>query len=301
MNIVFMGTPEFAVPVLKAIMQVHRVVAVVTAPDKKAGRGHKLQMSAVKVFALSQELYILQPLNLKSNRFIQSLIQLNADLFIVVAFRMLPESVWSIPKFGTFNLHASLLPKYRGAAPIQRAIMAGEHMTGLTMFKLTAEIDTGDIIAQIEIPIGADETGGSLHDRMMEISGDFILSGIDKLINPEIDIIKQDHHKATLAPKIFKEDCEIKWDRHIDIVYNHIRALIPYPGPWFRFNDITYKILGCTKIMCVHDQLPGTPLIESKTLWICCPGGYINILQIQPEGKRVMTALEFLNGNSFNL
>jgi len=296
MRIVFMGTPEFAVPSLQGLITNHEVIAVVTAPDKPAGRGHRIHCSAVKNFAIEKNLLILQPKNLKNEIFIKKLKKLNADIFIVVAFRMLPEIIWSLPKFGTINLHASLLPKYRGAAPIQRAIMNGETETGLTVFKLQTKIDTGDIIDRSTISIGPDETGGELHDRMMIQGSDLLLRSLERIQLNGMSFIKQDDSQSSEAPKIFHQDCEIHWRQDVNLVYNHARALIPYPCAWFRHLNLTYKIHKCKKILSNPLEVPGHWNINNTGLQIACLNGYLDILEIQPEGKRVMKITDFLNG-----
>lgn len=296
MKIIFMGTPDFAIPVLEALSKTHEIVAVVTAPDKPGGRGHALQQSAVKLFAQSVGLRVLQPKNLKSPVFKKKIQDLNADLFIVVAFRMLPSDLLNIPRFGSINLHASLLPKYRGAAPIQRAIMDGETRTGLTIFKLEREIDTGMILNQCSLDIGLDETGGELHDRMKLAGAGLMIQTLKKMEDGTIHVSKQDETMASYAPKIFREDGLIQWGHSVDSIYNQIRALIPYPCAWFEKNHIVYKIHRATKILSNHTHLPGSFIKESDHLWIACKGGYINVLEIQPEGRRKMKIKDFING-----
>ncbi len=301
MRVVFMGTPEFAVPSLKSIMEEHQVVAVVTAPDKAAGRGRHLNSSAVKKFALVNNLQVLQPLKLRNKHFIEALKNLKPDIFIVVAFRMLPELVWSIPPRGTYNLHASLLPKYRGAAPIQRAIMMGESTTGLTIFRLNSEIDTGDIVDQLVMPIAVDETGGELYEKLMNSGGDFWLKCIRKIMEPNFVFLKQNHSQASNAPKIYREDCQIEWNQDVSKVYNHIRALNPIPGAWFLNASRIFKIFMCRPIHQKPIEFPGTIIINDGQLWVACRSGYINVLEIQQEGKRKMTITEFINGHSLKL
>lgn len=296
MKIIFMGTPEFAVPSLEALSQYHQVLAVVTAPDKPAGRGHQKQISAVKKYAVDKNLPILQPKNLKSPKFYSQLLKLDAELFVVVAFRMLPEVIWSMPKFGTLNLHASLLPKYRGAAPIQRAIMNGEKITGLTVFKLKHEIDTGDILGKVELEIGEHETGGELHDRLMVLGGNLLLDCLASIYQGKLIYLPQENSKSSAAPKLYREDCRIPWNNELNTVYNHIRALDPYPGAWFEWQQLTIKIFKCSKIEENSLEVPGSLLIRNNKILISCNNGYINVLEIQPEGKRKMTAIEFING-----
>lgn len=296
MKIIFMGTPEFALPSLQTLMEKHEILAVVTAHDKPAGRGHHLNCSPIKRFALENNIPVLQPKNLKSNAFLDKLKSINAELFVVVAFRMLPELIWSLPRFGTINLHGSLLPKYRGAAPIQHAIMNGEKITGLTVFKLNSQIDTGDIIAKSEIPIGDDETGGALHDKLMMLGGPLLLESISKIESGNVNFIHQDDRDASWAPKLFRPDCEINWKRNVDEVYNHIRALSPHPCAWFEHSTQSYKIYQCRKLIGNPIEFPGTLIIKDSKFQIACLDGYIEILEIQPNGKRRMNVIEFING-----
>jgi methionyl-tRNA formyltransferase len=291
-----MGTPEFAVPSLQALLVKHEVLAVVTAPDKPAGRGHLLHSSPIKLFALERNIPVLQPKNLKSNKFLEKLKAFNADLFVVVAFRMLPKIIWSLPRFGTLNLHGSLLPKYRGAAPIQHAIMNGESTTGLTVFKLNSQIDTGDIIGQCETIIQDDETGGMLHDKLMDLGGSLLLDSIEKLESGNVTFIMQDDNTASFAPKLYRADCQINWDQNVHKVYNHIRALSPYPCAWFEYQSQSYKVYETLKVMQNPVEYPGTLIIKSSKLLVACLDGYIEILEIQPNGKRKMKIVEFLNG-----
>ncbi|MBK9221565.1 MAG: methionyl-tRNA formyltransferase [Saprospiraceae bacterium] len=296
MRIIFMGTPEFAIPSLEALRAKNDIIAVVTAPDKPAGRGHVMHLSEIKQYAVSQGFTVLQPINLKSPKFYKKLKELKADLFVVVAFRMLPESIWSMPKYGTINLHSSLLPKYRGAAPIQRAIMNGDEITGLTVFKLDKQIDTGAILATIEIKIGLDETGGQLHDRMKLMGAKLLAETIENIENGTIVPKIQLEEFVSNAPKIFREDCQIDWNQDIHNVYNLIRALIPYPCAWFINKNITYKIHAATMISEIHNYPAGKFIVQSNQLRVTCLNGYINITEIQAEGKRKMPINTFLNG-----
>jgi methionyl-tRNA formyltransferase len=296
LKIVFMGTPEFSIPCADLIREEHELLAIVTAADKPAGRGHKLLSPPLKAWATKNNTLTFQPKSLKSARFISQLRALGADLFVVVAFRMLPEAVWSIPPKGTINLHASLLPKYRGAAPIQRAIEQGDKITGLTTFRLTHQIDEGDIILQTELSIGDDETGGELHDRMMYSGAELMRQTLAMIDKGEVKYVKQQDEKASQAPKIFPDDCQVKWDNSIHQVYNQIRAFIPFPGAWFIKDDKKFKILKAQKGKLLHDKAPGDWHMEGDKLFIACKEGSIEILIIQPEAKRPMGVKDFLNG-----
>lgn len=291
-----MGTPEFAIPSLDAIHREHTIVAVITSPDKPAGRGHQLQVSAVKSYCLNHEIPLLQPKNLKSEKFLNQVKRLNPDINVIVAFRMLPLSLIHLPKFGSVNLHASLLPQYRGAAPIQRAIMAGETKTGLTVFRLAHEIDTGDLVNSLELPIGSDETGGELHDRMAQAGAPLLIKSLKEIESNTANYKTQNDEQASAAPKIFKEDCQIDWTKSTAVIYNLIRALIPYPCAWFNEKGKMYKIHKASKINQSHTLVPGEWLIETDSLKIACTDGFIQIFEIQAEGKRKVTAKEFING-----
>jgi len=291
-----MGTPEFAIPSLDAIHREHTLVAVITSPDKPAGRGHQLQVSAVKTYCQDHKIPLLQPKNLKSEKFLNRVKALDPDINVIVAFRMLPIALINLPKFGSLNLHASLLPKYRGAAPIQRAIMAGETITGLTVFRLAHEIDTGDLVNSLEIPIGSDVTGGELHDKMAQAGAPLLIKSLQEIASNTANYKTQNEVLASAAPKIFKEDCRIDWTKSTAVVYNLIRALIPYPCAWFLENGKIYKIHNASKINQSHSLIPGEWLIESDSLKIACSDGYIEIFEIQAEGKRKVTAREFING-----
>lgn len=296
MRIVFFGTPDFAIPSLDALAGKYDLLAVVTAADKPAGRGHLLSQSAVKIWAESKKLKVLQPKNMNSAKFTTKLQSFSADLFVVVAFRKLPESLLSIPKFGTINLHASLLPKYRGAAPIQRAIMAGELKTGLTIFKLVDKIDEGDIILQESCSIEPHMTGGELYDILKYSGSKLLLKGIDLIQSGKFQLIKQNESEASNAPKIFREDCEINWSRSGEDIYNQIRALLPYPCAWFRIQGIQYKIQKAHFIKKAHESPIGEFVKVGKDLYVPCSNGFIQIFRIQMEGKKTMSAEEFING-----
>lgn len=302
LNVVFMGTPSFAVPTLDKIQTQHQVVAVVTPPDKPAGRGLKLLPCAVKQFALSKQLPILQPLKLKDKQFINTLQQLNADVFVVVAFRMLPEEVWRIPPLGTFNLHASLLPKYRGAAPINFAIINGEKETGVTTFKIQHQIDTGNIALQQKIKIDEKDTAGTLHDKLMHIGAELMLTTLNLLEKNQLQLTPQQENNVSYAPKITKEFCQINWNNNAPQIYNFIRGLSPYPAAYSFFevnHKHTYcKILWAEKIIESHHYANTTILTDNKNyLRIAVNDGLIDIQQIQPEGKKQMPIEEFLRGN----
>jgi len=308
MKIVFMGTPDFAVASLEAIIKAgHDVVAVVTAPDKPAGRGQKLTVSAVKEYALLHNLNILQPEKLKDENFIQALKQLNADVFVVVAFRMLPEVVWSMPPKGTFNLHASLLPQYRGAAPINRAIMNGEKETGVTTFFIEKDIDTGKILFSEKTPIAENETAGELHDRLMKIGGELVVKSLAAIESGNYKETSQQEllEMGTLlksAPKIFKDDCRIDWNKNVEEVYNHIRGLSPYPAAFTAFVSpegelYSVKIYNCLMQAKEHSLNPGTIETDNRSyINIAAKGGLISITELQLSGKKKMSVKDFLLG-----
>lgn len=299
LRIVFMGTPEFAVPSLeKLVANRYKVVGVITAPDKPQGRGQKLTPSPVKAAALKHGLNVLQPTNLKAPEFIETLGSLDANLQVVVAFRMLPEVVWSMPPLGTFNLHASLLPQYRGAAPINWAIIRGEKETGATTFFLQHEIDTGKIIFQEKEPILDTDNAGSLYDRLMVKGADLVLRTVQAIESgnfPQIPQVIQGEQR--LAPKIFKETCEINWNQSSVAVRNFVRGLSPYPAAWCTVGGKVFKILKVSEY-AGPSAAPGHLETDHKTyLRICTANGWISIEELQPEGKRRMTITEFFNGN----
>ena len=302
-RIIYMGTPDFAVESLRALVDGgYNVVAVVTMPDKPAGRGHQLQYSAVKQYALSVGLPILQPERLKDESFLQELRSYNADLQIVVAFRMLPEVVWNMPRLGTFNLHASLLPQYRGAAPINWAVMNGEKETGATTFMLQHEIDTGNIILQERISIADDENVGSVHDRLMTMGGGLVTRTVDLIIDSEnnsqpVPTIPQDDSlQLKAAPKIFKDTCAIDFSRSAEQVYNHIRGLSPYPAAWISEMPSSHPLSQVLKGAKVY-KAAITQLAEQKGhIIIPCAQGYIDLLELQLPGKKRMDASALLNG-----
>ncbi|MBD8348532.1 methionyl-tRNA formyltransferase [Dysgonomonas sp. HGC4] len=311
LRIVFMGTPDFAVASLRVLVENnYNVVGVITMPDKPSGRGHKIQHSAVKQYALEQNLPILQPEKLKNENFIEELKALKADLQIVVAFRMLPEVIWDMPRLGTFNLHASLLPQYRGAAPINWAIINGEKETGATTFFLTHEIDTGKIIAQERIPIGESDNVGKIHDELMNMGAKLVQKTVDLLLEDKVDAIPQEQFfnnetELKSAPKIFKETCRIDWNKSVEQIYNHIRGLSPYPVAWTELytigeEPIAAKIYSANKIQ-TELQLPvGSISTDNKTyLQIACMEGAIEVKEIQLPGKKAMKIDELLRGYKF--
>ncbi len=301
MRIVFMGTPDFAVASLDILVKNNfEIVGVVTSPDRRAGRGLKVNESAVKRYAKSQNLPILQPTNLKSQQFIDELKALQADLQIVVAFRMLPKVVWDMPELGTFNLHASLLPQYRGAAPINWAIINGEKTTGVTTFFLQHEIDTGNIIKQQSVPISDKETAGALHDELMNVGSDLVLETVKAIEERNYTLTPQDASKPIKhAPKIFKEDCEVNWDQDVNDVYNFIRGLSPYPTAWTKLRNKQLKIYLVGKEVTAHAQAPGTFISDLKSyLKVAVLNGFIKLEVIQLEGKKHMKVQDFLRGNN---
>jgi methionyl-tRNA formyltransferase len=304
-KIVFMGTPDFAVTILaKLVAESCSIVCVITAPDKPAGRGQHIQKSAVKQFAESNELTLLQPANLKDENFITELKAFNADLFVVVAFRMLPEVVWSMPPKGTINLHASLLPNYRGAAPINWAIINGEKETGVTTFFIEKEIDTGNVIDRSALAINENETVGELHDRLMKLGADVSYSTIVKIANntaTAIDQLQLTHDGIKNAPKIFKEDCLINWKQPMDVIHDFIRGLSPYPAAWCKLHHETKDELKTFKLFrSEKTTLPvnGETIKRDETgLLFPCKDFYVRITELQMEGKRKMNYKEFLAGN----
>ena len=299
-----MGTPEFAVASLDALLEAGcQVVGVVTAPDKPAGRGMKLQESAVKTFARSKGLKILQPEKLKDPGFLDELRSLHADVQVVVAFRMLPEVVWNMPPRGTINLHASLLPQYRGAAPINWAIIEGEKETGVTTFRLQHQIDTGNLLMSEKIAIGEDETAGELHDRMKQIGARLLVRTIQNLGSGGLTEIPQNPasgENLRHAPKIFTETCRIDWNKPVEEVHNLIRGLSPFPGAFTLLEGKMLKIYRSRKINAIHTGTPGSYLTDQKTyLKYVCPDGYIEVLELQLEGKKKMGTGDFLKGYRF--
>ena len=304
-RIIYMGTPDFAVESLRALVEGgYNVVAVVTMPDKPAGRGHQLQFSAVKQYALSVGLPVLQPERLKAEEFLAELRSYQADLQIVVAFRMLPEVVWSMPRLGTFNLHASLLPQYRGAAPINWAVMNGDTETGATTFMLQHEIDTGNIILQQRIPIAEDENVGSVHDRLMTMGASLVTRTVDLIIDSEnsgkpVPTIPQDtiqDSNLSPAPKIFKDTCAIDFSRPAEQVRNHIRGLSPYPAAWINDMPASHPLAEVLKGAKVYKAAIANHAEQKGHIIVPCGEGYIDLLELQLPGKKRMDAAALLNG-----
>jgi methionyl-tRNA formyltransferase len=298
-KIVFMGTPAFAVASLKALLDAKmNVVGVVTAPDKPAGRGMQLQQSAVKQFALEHQLPIAQPEKLKSPEFFAQIQAWQPDLQIVVAFRMLPESIWSFPPMGTLNVHGSLLPKYRGAAPINWAIINGEKETGVTTFRLQHAIDTGDILLQERIPIGPDMTAGALHDIMMEVGAQALVTTLNGLIAGAIQAKPQEEALASFhAPKIFTKDCEIDWHHPVAQIHNLIRGLAPFPGAITKVDGKLVKLFSTSIVLENPKEPVGSFVTDGKTYArFACSDGYIQLNDIQWEGKKRMPIADFLRG-----
>lgn len=299
MKVVFMGTADFAVPSLAAILKEgYEVVGVVTAPDKKAGRGQKISQSPVKTFAVENELNLLQPTNLKSEEFQAELKSLEADLFAVVAFRMLPESVWGMPPKGTINLHSSLLPQYRGAAPINWAIINGDKETGVSTFFIEKEIDTGDVIYQASTEIDPNENAGSLHDRLMMIGADLMVKTLSSIEKDDMPRVKQNFSQELLpAPKIFKDDCIIDWNKDVEAIHNFVRGMSPYPVAWTYLGDKSLRITEAEKELADHNHPSGSIHFDSKkSLKVACKGGYLNIKHLQLQGKKRMDIASFRNG-----
>lgn len=306
-NIIFMGTAAFAVPSLRILVsEGYSVVAVVTAPDKPAGRGKKIKTSPVKEYAIEQGIKVLQPTNLKDPDFVDELKFLNPDIQVVVAFRMLPRAVWAIPRLGTLNLHASLLPHYRGAAPINHAIFNGESESGVTTFMIDEKIDTGSILYQRKTKIGDSETAGELHDRLMILGADLVKDTVKALLAGEVKPIPQEKLSSReqpfrLAPKIFKEHCRISWNNDVDAIYNLIRGLSPVPGAYtsIRMNDGSsknLKIFRAEKVDGLTNQEPGSLRLDQSQLFVACKNGNIRLTEVQVEGKRKMDTESFLRG-----
>lgn len=303
MRIIFMGTPEFAVASLDILIQHnYNVVAVVTVPDKPAGRGQQIQQSAVKKYALEKGLTILQPEKLKDEQFVNELKTLNADLQLVVAFRMLPEVVWNMPPLGTYNLHGSLLPKYRGAAPINWAIINGETESGVTTFKLKHEIDTGNMLYQAKTPITETTTAGELHDSLMHIGAELILKTVKAIESGDYELLPQNDTEIIHAPKLFKETCKVNWNNTVEKITNLIRGLSPYPAAFTEYIDkknqtIGIKIYRAEKEISTHTLVVGSVISDNKTsLKVACSNGFVSIKELQMAGKKRMLVDEFLRG-----
>lgn len=308
LRIVYMGTPEFAVESLKCLVEGgYQVVGVITMPDKPMGRhGSVLQPSPVKQYAVSQGLKVLQPEKLKNEEFLEELKALKADLQIVVAFRMLPEVVWNMPRLGTFNLHASLLPQYRGAAPINWAVINGETETGITTFFLKHEIDTGEIIDQVRVPIADTDNVEVVYDKLMKLGGDLVVKTVDAILEGHVKTIPQEQLAAATdlrpAPKIFKETCRIDWNAGVKKVYDFVRGLSPYPAAWTELHQgeaapMSLKIFETEKIFTPHSLKPGTVVTDKKTYFhIASTDGFLRVLSLQLAGKKRMDVADFLRG-----
>lgn len=303
MKIVFFGTPEFAVASLDALVKAgYNIAAVVTMPDKIAGRGHKLIKSDVKVYAEEHGLRLLQPEKLKSEEFVSTLREIDADLFIVIAFRMLPEVVWQMPRLGTFNLHGSLLPKYRGAAPINRAIMNGEKETGITTFFLKHEIDTGDMIEQRSTPIYDDDNVGTVYERLMNMGADMVVHTVESIEKGTLTLQPQPDGEFIPAPKIFKEDCEIDWTKPAVEVHNQVRGLSPYPAAFTTIMDINGKEINAKIFQTAisgpidHEVTCGEVKVEDKKMYVSTGDNWLEIISLQPAGKKRMLTKDYLLG-----
>ncbi len=300
MKIIFMGTPDFAIPSFKILVESrHEVLAVITAPDKQRGRGQKISSTPVKKFAIENNLPVLQPEKLKNNsQFVEDLKKYDADLYVVVAFRILPPEVFNIPQFGSFNLHGSYLPKYRGAAPIQWALINGETETGLTTFKLAEKVDTGNIYLQKKVGILNEDSLGTLHDRLSEIGAEIVLDTVDMIDGGDYELLKQDDSLATPAPKITKETSLIDWNQPAFKVHNLVRGLSPIPAAHFNHKEKNIKVYR-SEVIERNDLEPGE-FAQSKTeLHVGCGENALRILELQQEGKKRMRTEEFLRGFSF--
>ncbi|MDR2126286.1 MAG: methionyl-tRNA formyltransferase [Prevotellaceae bacterium] len=303
-KIIYMGTPDFAVAPLKLLVENgYNIAAVVTVPDKPSGRGQKLQQSAVKIYAQTANLPVLQPQRLRDEEFLNTLRNYSAELFIVAAFRMLPETVWQMPPLGTFNLHASLLPQYRGAAPINRAIINGEKITGVTTFFINKEIDSGKIIFSEKVEITHNDNAGTLHNKLMKTGAELVIKTVDAIASKNI-ILQSQHESEHLktAPKIFKEMCKINWAQNPEEIYNFIRGLSPYPAAWCEFTGkdkqtVSAKIYTAAYENIKHDLPLGTIKSDGKTFFkVACSGGFVNITDIHLAGKKRLHVREFLAG-----
>lgn len=304
MRIVFMGSPEFAVASLdRLVKEGYEVVGVITATDKKGGRGgKKLLESAVKKYAVEKGIKILQPKNLKNPDFIEALRSLKADLQVVVAFRMLPEVVWNMPPIGTINLHGSLLPKYRGAAPIHWAVINGETETGVTTFFLKQEIDTGDVLMMEKMPIGLDETTGEVHDRMMALGAEVVLKSVQKIAQKDFKLTPQNDALVSKAPKLYHDTCKINFDQPTKKVYDFIRGLSPFPVAWTVLDELELKIYSAKPELVDHNHEPGQLVTDQKSFMkFATQDGFITVHDLKLQGKRKMPIKDFLNGYKFSL
>ncbi len=301
MKIVFMGSPDFSIPSLKILLNSnHKILAVVTQPDKERGRGQKISFTPVKQFAVDKNIPVYQPEKLKGNQeFVEQMKALQPDLFVVVAFRILPKEIFEIPRYGSFNLHASLLPKYRGAAPIQWALINGETETGLTTFRLAEKVDTGNIYLQEKVEISPDDNFESLHDRMSLQGAELVLKTVELIESGEYRLKQQDDSLASPAPKITKEICRIDWNKSAGEIHNLVRGLSPHPAAYFNYNEKVIKIYK-TEIMENIDLKPFQIEQTKKELIIGCRKNALRILELQLEGRKRMSAEEFLRGFRFN-
>lgn len=306
LRIVFMGTPAFAANILKGLLDNdYNVVGVITAPDRPAGRGQSIKSSAVKCIAVQYKLKVLQPINLKADDFIEQLKNLKANLQIVVAFRMLPRVVWEMPAMGTFNLHASLLPQYRGAAPINWALINGETETGVTTFFLDDKIDTGGIILQSKVSISRDDTADSLHNKLMQLGQKLVIETVECILNEMICVkVQIENESLKSAPKLFKSNCKIDWSKTAEEIRNHIRGLNPYPGAWALLQNGTdvynIKIYSILFNEISHSQEIGSVIADKSSIKVFIKNGYIHLLSFKFPGKKQMDAKDFLNGFSFD-
>ena len=302
LRIVFMGTPDFATESLKRLVENnYNIVGVVTAPDRPAGRGQKIKFSSVKEYAVSQNLQVLQTEKLKNPQFIDELKNLEADLFVVVAFRMLPEIVWRLPAKGTFNLHGSLLPRYRGAAPINWAVINGDKETGVTTFFIEKDIDTGNIIFKEKLSISDKDTAGNIHDKLMHIGSELVCKTIDAIESNKAPNSPQLNETATHAPKIFKADCKVNWEENSVVIHNKIRGLSPYPTAWTSIDkDKTLKLFSSSYENANHNETIGKILISNnKEMKVAAKDGFVHIHELQLSGKKRMKTEDFLRGYNF--
>lgn len=298
MRLVFMGTPDFAIPSLNILLdRGYAITAVVTIPDKPAGRGQLLAESPVKRRAIERGIHVVQPEKLGDPAFLNEMRSLQSDLFVVVAFRILPPELYGLPRCGAFNLHASLLPKYRGAAPINRAIMNGDHETGVTTFFLQQSVDTGNIILQRSLPIGENETAGELHDRLAELGAGLVLDTVRLIESGGVRVQSQDERHASRAPKIFREECRIDWNTHAEAVHNFIRGLSPRPCAYTHHHGTMIKMFRSRKVSHAGSQSPGTVIEADDTLIIATARDAVEVLELQQEGKNRLGVREFIRGH----
>ncbi len=302
MKIVFMGTPEFAIPSLKKIIESkHEIALVITAPDKERGRGKQISFTPIKDYAVKNNYEVLSPHSLKDETFINRLKEINADLFVVVAFRVLPKEVYSLPKYGSFNLHGSLLPKYRGAAPIQWSLINGDKETGVSTFFLEDKVDTGNVILQERIELNDEDDLGIVYEKLMHIGSDLVMKTIDSIENNSVVLKKQDENYASPAPKITKEICKINWDKPAQNIHNLVRGLSPNPAAFFEHENKNYKVYK-TRIVQTEEKISeqvGSIVTTKTEIFVQTQLGVIKLLELQPEGRKRMTAEEFLRGYKF--